>query len=94
MTGTTTLQVVYDILKNMTMVMDGAQDLLIDSPRCTEYLRSHLDRSVLMDDIRRILGAFVALSTLSLLTGVAVDIQQIASNTNKSQRVFNPDSRL
>ncbi|KAH9964840.1 hypothetical protein BC827DRAFT_1382551 [Russula dissimulans] len=61
MTGTTTLQVVYDILKNMTMVMD--------------------DRSVLMDDIRRILG-------------VAVDMQQIAINMNKSKRVFNPDSRL
>jgi len=30
MTGTTTLEVVCDLLKNMKMVMDGAQDFLID----------------------------------------------------------------
>ena len=47
-----------------------------------------------MDDIRRTLGMFVALSTLSLLTVVAVDMQQVASNVNKLRRVFNPDLRL
>ena len=59
MTGTTTLEVVYDLLKNMKMSMDGTQDLLIISLRCTKYSPSHLDRSVLMDDIRRTLGMFV-----------------------------------
>ncbi|KAH9961507.1 hypothetical protein BC827DRAFT_1341818 [Russula dissimulans] len=66
MTGTTTLEVVYDLLKNMKMVMD--------------------DKSVLMDDVRRALGVFVSLSTLSLLIVVAVDIQQVASNMNKLRR--------
>jgi hypothetical protein len=47
-----------------------------------------------MDDIRRTLGAFVSLNTLSLLTVVAVDMQQVASNMNRLRRVFNPDSRL
>ena len=94
MTGTTTLEVVCDLLKNMKMVMDGAQDLLIDSLGCTKYSLSYLDRSVLMDDVRRALGVFVSLSTLSLLTVLAVDMQQVASNINKSRRVFNPDSRL
>jgi len=47
-----------------------------------------------MDDVRRALGVFVSLSTLSLLTVLAVDMQQVASNINKSRRVFNPDSRL
>jgi len=90
-TGTTTLQVVYDLLKNMKMVMDGMHDLLNDSLRYIEYSLSHLDKNVFMDDIRRTLGVFVAPSTLSLLTVVAVDMQQVASNTNKSRRVFNPD---
>ncbi|KAH9956089.1 hypothetical protein BC827DRAFT_1157944 [Russula dissimulans] len=47
MTGTTTLEVVYDLLKNTRMVMD--------------------DKSVLMDDIRRTLGVFVALSTYAVV---------------------------
>jgi len=94
MTGTTTLEVVYDLLKNIKMVMDGVQDLLIHSLRYTKYSLSHLDRSVLMDDIRCTLGVFVSLSTLSLLTVVAVEMQQVANNMNKSRRVFNPDSRL
>jgi hypothetical protein len=38
MTGTTTLEVVYDLLKNMKMVMDGDHDLFVDSLRCTKYL--------------------------------------------------------
>jgi len=37
MTGTTTLEVVYDLLKNMKMGMDGAHDLLIDSLCCANY---------------------------------------------------------
>jgi len=90
-TGTTTLEVVYDLLKNMKMIMDGMHDLLNDYLRCIEYSLSHLDKSVLMDDIRRTLGVFFALSTLSLLTVVAVDMQQVSSNMNKSRRVFNPD---
>jgi len=94
MTGTTTLEVVYHLLKNTNMFLDGARVSLIDSLRSTKYSLSHLDRSVLMDDIRRILGMFVTLSTLSLLTVVAVDMQQVASNMNKSRRVFNPDLRL
>jgi len=32
-TGATTLNVVYDLLKNMKMAMDGALDFLIDSLR-------------------------------------------------------------
>ena len=88
MTGTTTLEVVYDLLKNMKMAMDGPQGLLIISLRCTKNLLSHLDRSALMDDIRRTLGMFVTLSTLSLLTVVAVDMQQVASNMNKLRRAF------
>jgi len=92
MTGTTTLEVVYDLLKHMKMVLDGAQDLLVDSLRNTKYLVSCLDRSVLIDHILRTLGVFVSSSTLSLLTVVAVDMQQVASNMNKSRRVFN--SRL
>jgi len=94
MTGTTTLEVVYDLLKNTKMVLHGARDLLTDSLRNTKYSHSYLDRSVLMDDIRRTLGMFVALSTLSLLTVVAVDMQQVASNVNKLRRVFNPALRL
>jgi len=94
MTGTTTLRVVYDLLKNMKMAMDGTPGSLINSLRCTEYSLSHLDRSVLMDDIHHTLGAFVALNTLSLLTVVAVDMQNVASNMNKLRRMFNPDSRL
>jgi len=47
-----------------------------------------------MDDVRRALGVFVALSTLPLLTVLAVDMQQVASNVNKSKRVFHPDSPL
>ena len=94
MTGTTTLEVVYDLLKNMKMAMDGTQGLLINSLRWTKYSLSHLDRSVLMDDIHRTLGVFVALNTLSLLTVVAVDMQNVASNMNKLRRMFNPDSRL
>ena len=43
------------------MVMDGAQDLLIHSLCYTKYSRSHLDRIVLMDDIRRTLGMFCLL---------------------------------
>src|SRR5712672_2113834 len=70
------------------------QDMLIDSLHCTKYLVSHLDKSVLMDDIRHTLGVFFALSTLSLLTVVAVGMQQVASNMNKLIRMFNPDSRL
>ncbi|KAH9952908.1 hypothetical protein BC827DRAFT_1380141, partial [Russula dissimulans] len=67
MTGTTTLEVVYDLLKNMKMVMD--------------------DKSMFMNDIRRTLGMlFVSLSTLSLLTVLAVDMQQVASNMNKLRR--------
>jgi len=93
MTGTTTLRVVYDLLKNMKMAMDGTPGSLINSLRCTEYSLSHLDRSVLMDDIHHTLGAFVALNTLSLLTVVAVDMQNVASNMNKLRRMFNPDSR-
>jgi hypothetical protein len=58
----------------------------------THFFR--LDKSVLMDDVRRALGVFVSLSTLSLLIVVAVDIQQVASNMNKLRRVFNPDLRL
>jgi len=92
MTGTTTLEVVYDLLKNTKMIMGGAQDSIISSLRCNKCFLSHLDRSVLMDDIRRALGVFVSLSTLSLLTIVAVDMQQVASDTNKSRRVFNLDS--
>src|SRR5712671_174140 len=88
MTGTTTLEVVYDLLKNTKMVLHGARDLLTDSLRNTKYSHSYLDRSVLMDDIRRTLGMFVALSTLSLLTVVAVDMQQVASEMYKSRRVF------
>jgi len=87
-TGTTTLEVVYDLLKNMKMIMDGMHDLLNDYLRCIEYSLSHLDKSVL---IRRTLGVFFVLSTLSLLTVVAVDMQQVSSNMNKSRRVFNPD---
>jgi len=94
MTGTTTLEVVYDLLKNMKMAMDGTQGLLINSLRRTKCPLAHLDKSVLMDDIHRTLGVFVALSTLSLLTLVAVDMQQVASNMNKLRRVFNLDSRL
>jgi len=94
MTGTTTLQVVYDLLKNVKMAMDGTSGSLINSLRCTEYSLPHLDRSVLMNDIHRTLGAFVALNTLSLLTVVAVDMQQVASSLNKSRRMFNPGSRL
>jgi len=94
MTGTTTLEVVYDLLKNMKMIMDGAQDSIISSLHCNKYFFSHLDRSMLMDDIRRTLGVFVSLSTSSVLTVVAVDMQQVASTMNKSRRVFNPDSRL
>jgi hypothetical protein len=37
MTGTTTLEVVYDLLKNMKMVMDGEHDLTIDFLRCDKY---------------------------------------------------------
>jgi len=37
MTGTMTLEVVYDLLKRMKMIMDGAQDLLMDSLRCIKY---------------------------------------------------------
>ena len=91
-TGTTTLNVVYDLLKNMKMAMDGALDFLIDSLLCTKNSLCYLDRSVLMDDIRRALGVFVSLSTLSLLTVFAVDMQQVASNMNKFRRVFNPNS--
>jgi len=94
MTGTTTLQVVYDLLKNTRMVLDGAHHQPVHSLRSTKHSLSHLDRSVLMDDIRRTLGVFVSLSTLSLLTVVAVDMQQVASEMHKSRRVFNPDSRL
>jgi len=94
MTGTTTLQVVYDLLKNTRMVLDGAHHQPVHSLRSPKHSLSHLDRSVLMDDIRRTLGAFVSLSTLSLLTVVAVDMQQVASEMYKSRRVFNPDSRL
>jgi len=54
----------------------------------------HLDKSVLMDDIRRTLGVFVSPRTLSLLTIVAVEMQQVASNVNKFRRVFNLDLRL
>src|SRR5712672_1508636 len=91
-TGTTTLNVVYDLLKNMKMAMDGALDFLIDSLLCTKNSLCYLDRSVLMDDIRRALGAFISLSTLLLLTVFAVDLQQVASNMNKFRRMFNPDS--
>jgi len=70
------------------------QDMLIDSLNCTKYLVSHLDKSVLMDDVRRTLGAFFALNTLSLLTVVAVHMQQVASNMNKLTRAFDPDLRL
>jgi hypothetical protein len=55
----------------------------------------HIDKSMFMNDIRRTLGMlFVSLSTLSLLTVLAVDMQQVASNMNKLRRVFNPDLRL
>jgi len=47
-----------------------------------------------MDDIHRTLGVFVALNTLSLLTVLAVDMQNVASSMNKLRRVFNPDLRL
>jgi len=47
-----------------------------------------------MDDIHRTLGVFFALNTLSLLTVVAVDMQNVASNMNKLRRMFHPDSRL
>jgi len=94
MTGTTTLEVVYDLLKNMKMVMDGVYDLFIDSLRCAKYSFIYLDKSVLMDDIRRTLGVFVSLSMLSLLTVVAVDMQQVANNMNKWRRVFSSDLRL
>ena len=57
-------------------------------------LTIYLDKNVLMDDIHGALGVFVTLSTLSLLTVVAVEMQQVANNMNKSRRVFNPDSRL
>jgi len=56
-------------------------------------IRFFQDKSVLMDDIRRALSVFVSLSMLSLLTVVAVDMQQLASDVNKSRRVFDPDSR-
>jgi|SRR5712671_5430421 len=57
-------------------------------------LNIHIDKSVLMDDIHGALGVFVTLSTLSLLTVVAVGMQQVTSNMNKLIRMFNPDSRL
>jgi hypothetical protein len=47
-----------------------------------------------MDDIRRTLGVFVALSTLSPLTVVAVDMQKVASNMDIKSRMFNPESRF
>jgi len=47
-----------------------------------------------MDDIRRTLGVFVALTVLSLLTVVAVGMQQVASNMNKFRRVFSLDLQL
>jgi hypothetical protein len=37
MTGTTTLEVVYDLLKNMKMVMDGLHDVFIDSLCYAKY---------------------------------------------------------
>jgi len=37
---------------------------------------------------------FVTLSTPSMLTLVAVEMQQLASNMNKLRRVFNLDSGL
>jgi len=57
-------------------------------------LTIYLDKNVLMDDIHGALGVFVTLSTISLLTVVAVGMQQVASNVNKLIRMFNPDSRL
>jgi len=42
-----------------------------------------------VDDSRRTLGVFVSLRTPSLLTVVAVLMQQIASDINKLRRVFN-----
>ena len=68
MTGTTTLQVVYDLLKNTRMVLDGAHHQPVHSLRSTKHSLSHLDRSVLMDDIRRTLGVFCLLEYV-----VAVD---------------------
>jgi len=45
-TGTTTLEVVYDLLKNMKMAMDGPQGLLIISLRCTKNLLSPRQKRV------------------------------------------------
>src|SRR5712672_3143233 len=94
MTGTTTLRVVYDLLKNMKMAMDGTPGSLINSLRCTEYSLSHLDRSVLMDDIHHTLGGCGVMKKKTMLTLLSVDMQNVASNMNKLRRMFNPDSRL
>jgi len=37
MTGTMTLEVVFDLLKNMKMVMDGVHDLFTNPLRCAKY---------------------------------------------------------
>jgi hypothetical protein len=42
-----------------------------------------------MDDVHKILGKFCLCDALSPLTVVPVLIQQLASDINKSRRVFN-----
>ena len=93
-TGTATLEVVYDLLKQMRMAMDGMHDLVLIPCAALSICIFPPDKHVLMDDIRRTLGMFVALTALSLLTVAAVDMQQVASNMNKFRRVFNPDLQL
>ena len=85
-TATQTLELVYGLVKNIKVVMDGARGLSDSSPRCIDF---YLGGSVLMDDVHRTLGMFHSLDALSLLTAVPVLIQQLASDINKSRRVFN-----
>ena len=89
-TATQTLELVYGLVKNIKVVMDGARGLSDSSPRCIDFHHHHhLGGSVLMDDVHRTLGMFHSLDALSLLTAVPVLIQQLASDINKSRRVFN-----
>ena len=56
MTATQTLEVVYGLVKNIRVVMDGARGLLVVSLCCIE--RWPQDGRVLIHDVHRTLGMF------------------------------------
>ena len=61
-TATQALELVYDLVKNIGVVMDGARDLLACSSCCTDCLILHsndyIGGSVLLDNVHQTLGVF------------------------------------